>query len=136
MIGSGGLEYFNAGTNTFDKEILLKDANLSTVNADNRWYNYNEKVLGKVEIHRKQIQGALVVLEYTIKVKNNGEIYKGDASKVFDYGYCHGKKGNSGIGMHSVKRNIIELGGSIEFVPTPNEKYHITYKLTIPKDGN
>ena len=47
-------------------------------------YDYNEKTLGKVEIHRKQVQGANVVLEYTIKIKNNGEI-AGYAKNIVDY---------------------------------------------------
>ncbi len=51
---------------------------------ETKTYNYNEKTLGKVEIHRKQVQGANVVLEYTIKIKNNGEI-AGYAKNIVDY---------------------------------------------------
>lgn len=47
-------------------------------------YDYDGKTLGKVEIHRKQIQGANVVLEYTITVKNTGEI-AGYVSNIVDY---------------------------------------------------
>ena len=32
----------------------------------------DEQTLAKVEIHRKQVQGSLVVIEYTIKAKNTG----------------------------------------------------------------
>ena len=37
-----------------------------------------------MEIHRKQVAGSVVVLEYTIKVKNNGEV-AGYAKNVVDY---------------------------------------------------
>jgi len=47
-------------------------------------YNYDYKTFAKTEIHRKQIQGSLVVLEYTIKVKNTGEI-SGFAKNIVDY---------------------------------------------------
>jgi len=47
-------------------------------------YDYDNKTLSKVEIHRKQIQGALVVLEYTVKVKNNGDT-AGYAKNIVDY---------------------------------------------------
>lgn len=73
---------------------------------------------------------------YIITIKNNGEVYTGDSSRIFDYGYCHGKLKNNGIGMHSARKSMKELGGSIEFLSTPNEKYHVCLILTIPKDGN
>ena len=37
-------------------------------------YEYENQTFAKAEIHKKQLNGALVVLEYTIKIKNNGEI--------------------------------------------------------------
>ena len=51
---------------------------------ETKTYNYENNTFEKVEIHRKQIQGALVVLEYTIKVKNTGEI-SGYATNIVDY---------------------------------------------------
>ena len=120
-----------------DKEKLQNHV-LMNIMANINNHAFGTLAYAEMPLWDKKVQVSIEenIDNYFITIKNNGEIYKGDASKVFDYGYCHGKKGNSGIGMHSVKRNIIELGGSIEFVPTPNEKYHITYKLTIPKDGN
>lgn len=47
-------------------------------------YDYESSTFEKVEIHRKQIQGSIVVLEYTIKVKNTGEI-SGNARNIVDY---------------------------------------------------
>lgn len=47
-------------------------------------YDYNDAVLAKPEIKSKEMDGALVVLEYTIKVKNNGEI-AGFVSNIVDY---------------------------------------------------
>ena len=47
-------------------------------------YDYVNDTFEKVEIHKKQIQGAMVVLEYTMKVKNNGEI-AGYVKNIVDY---------------------------------------------------
>ena len=47
-------------------------------------YDYNDATFAKVEIYRKQVAGTVVALEYTIKVKNNGEI-AGYAKNVKDY---------------------------------------------------
>ena len=47
-------------------------------------YDYENDTFAKVEIQRKQIKGALVVLEYTIKVKNNGEM-AGYVQNIVDY---------------------------------------------------
>jgi len=47
-------------------------------------YDYENSTFEKVEIHRKQLNGSLAVLEYTIKVKNNGEI-TGYAKNIVDY---------------------------------------------------
>ena len=47
-------------------------------------YDYDKKSLAKTEIHKKQIQGAIVVIEYTIAVKNTGEI-SGYAKNIIDY---------------------------------------------------
>lgn len=73
---------------------------------------------------------------YIITIKNNGEVYTGDPARIFDYGYSHGKLKNNGIGMYSARKSIRELGGLIEFISTPNEKYHVSLILTIPKNGN
>lgn len=44
----------------------------------------DEETLKKIEIHSKQIEGSVVVLEYTIKVKNTGEI-AGYVTSLRDY---------------------------------------------------
>lgn len=74
------------------KEKLIFDLELSKYisrvvvqnNKGTKAYDYNQKSLAKVEIHKKQLQGSLVVIEYTIKVKNNGEI-AGYAKNIVDY---------------------------------------------------
>ena len=120
-----------------DKE-RFQDHVLMNIMANIDNHAFGTSVYTKKPLWDKKVQVSIKDINnnYYIAIKNNGEIYKGDASKVFDYGYCHGKNGNSGIGMHSAKRNIIELGGSIEFISTPNEEYHVSHILTIPKDGN
>ena len=74
------------------KEKLIFDLQLdkyiSKISVQNgkgtKTYDYKDSTFAKVEIHRKQIVGSVVVLEYTIKVKNNGEI-AGYANNVVDY---------------------------------------------------
>ena len=48
-------------------------------------YEYNnDETFQKIEIHSKQIEGSVVVLEYTIRVKNTGEI-AGYVTNIRDY---------------------------------------------------
>lgn len=53
-------------------------------NKETKTYDYENATLAKVEIHRKRVQGSLVVLEYKIKIKNNGEV-AGYAKNIVDY---------------------------------------------------
>lgn len=47
-------------------------------------YDYNDATYAKVEINSKQLKNALVVLEYTIRVKNAGEV-AGYVKNIVDY---------------------------------------------------
>ena len=47
-------------------------------------YEYNDSTFAKVEIAPKDLEGTLVILEYTIKVKNTGEI-PGYINNIVDY---------------------------------------------------
>ena len=47
-------------------------------------YDYEDSKLAKVEIYRKQVSGANVMIEYSIKVTNEGDI-AGYAKKIVDY---------------------------------------------------
>ena len=47
-------------------------------------YEYNDSTFEKVEIHSKQINGSVVILEYTIRVKNAGEL-AGYVTSIKDY---------------------------------------------------
>ena len=51
---------------------------------DTKVKEYNDQSLVKVEIHRKQIQNAVVQVEYKIKVTNEGEL-AGYANRIIDY---------------------------------------------------
>ena len=69
----------------FDLELNKYISRIVVQNSkDTKTYNYENKTLAKVEIHKKRLQGSLVVLEYTIKIKNNGEV-AGYAKNVVDY---------------------------------------------------
>ena len=69
----------------FDLQLDKYISKISVQNSKGtKTYDYNNSTFAKVEIHRKQIEGSVVVLEYTIKVKNNGEL-AGYAKSVIDY---------------------------------------------------
>ena len=69
----------------FDLQLNKYISRISVQNSKGtKTYDYEDSTFEKVEIHRKQIAGSVVVLEYTIKVKNNGEI-TGYASNIKDY---------------------------------------------------
>jgi hypothetical protein len=71
--------------------------------------------------------------EYVISISNDGEQFTGDYSKVFEYGYCHGAKKHSGIGMYSIKEAMQKLGGDVWFDKSESQQYSVTYKLKIAK---
>lgn len=69
----------------FDLQLNKYISKISVQNSNGtKTYEYGDSTFEKVEIHRKQFVGSVVVLEYTIKVKNNGEIV-GYASNIIDY---------------------------------------------------
>lgn len=53
-------------------------------NKGTKTYNYKDSTFEKVEIHAKDLKNTTVVLEYKIKVKNNGEI-TGQVNSIVDY---------------------------------------------------
>lgn len=99
-----GIEYKRAVTDTIkiDKNISninigLKEKRIYDMELDKfiskiivqnnkgtKQYDYNDSTFEKVEIHRKQINNSVVILEYTIKVKNAGEL-PGYVTNVKDY---------------------------------------------------
>ena len=69
----------------FDLQLDKYISRISVQNSKGtKTYDYENSTFEKIEIHRKQIVGSVVVLEYTIKVRNNGEI-TGYANNVIDY---------------------------------------------------
>ena len=69
----------------FDLELDKYISRIVVQNSkETKVYDYENKTFAKVEIHKKQLQGSLVVLEYTIKVKNNGEM-SGYVKNIVDY---------------------------------------------------
>lgn len=55
-----------------------------TTRRETRTYEYNNTTLAKVEIAPKEINGANIRIEYTIKIKNNGNM-AGYAKNIVDY---------------------------------------------------
>ena len=69
----------------FDLELNKYISRISIQNSNGtKSYDYQDATFAKVEINRKKVSGSVVVLEYTIKVKNNGEV-AGCANNIVDY---------------------------------------------------
>ena len=70
---------------TFDLQLNKYISRISIQNSKGtKSYDYTDSTFEKVEINRKKVNGSVVVLEYTIKVKNNGEV-AGCANSIVDY---------------------------------------------------
>lgn len=70
---------------SFDLQLDKYISKISVQTGKNtKSYEYENKTFAKVEINRKKVNGTVVVLEYTIKVKNNGEV-AGYANNIIDY---------------------------------------------------
>lgn len=69
----------------YDLELqkFISKATVQTTSGT-KTYNYKDSTFEKVEINRKRINGATVILEYTIRVKNTGEI-AGYVTNIRDY---------------------------------------------------
>lgn len=70
---------------TFDLQLDKYISRISIQNSKGtKTYDYKDATFAKAEINRKRVSGTVVVLEYTIKVKNNGEV-AGCANNIVDY---------------------------------------------------
>lgn len=70
---------------TFDLQLYKYISRISIQNSKGtKTYDFNDATFAKAEINRKRVSGSVVVLEYTIKVKNNGEV-AGNANSIVDY---------------------------------------------------
>ena len=77
-MGLREVQIFDLELNKYISRIVVQNSK------GTKSYDYNNSTFEKVEIHSKQINGSLVVLEYSIKVKNNGEV-PGYATDIVDY---------------------------------------------------
>lgn len=121
-------------TVSIDPEIFLNHVLINVKE------NINTHAFGTNTFRQKYVWEKKVCIEVqdgdsqiSILVHNNGEPFKGDITKVFEYGYCHGEKKHSGIGMHSIKKSMTELGGDVEFKKSSKPDYTTTYKLVLKK---
>ena len=70
---------------TFDMELTKTISKVTITNAQGtEKHDYNDAKLAKVEVKAKDLSGTTVVVEYKIKVTNNGEI-AGYAKNIVDY---------------------------------------------------
>ncbi len=77
-IGLIKLENFDLKLDKHVTKILIQNAKGTTVR------QYDNETMAKVELDAKTINGSTVIIEYQIKVTNNGEI-PGYAKKIADY---------------------------------------------------
>ncbi len=69
----------------YDMELDKYISRITIQNSEGtKSYDYTDSTFQKVEINRKRINGSMVVLEYTIRVKNTGEI-AGYITNIKDY---------------------------------------------------
>lgn len=69
----------------FDLELNKYISRISVQNQKGtKTYEYKDSVFQKIEINRKQLNNSVVVLEYTIRVKNVGEV-AGNVNSIIDY---------------------------------------------------
>lgn len=77
-IGLQNREIFDLQISKYISKIVV------TTNKETKTYNYDNKDLAKIDIHSKQINGAKVELEYTVRLENKGSL-AGNAEQVVDY---------------------------------------------------
>ena len=69
----------------FDLELTKTVSKITVANdSETKEYTFNESTLSKVEIEAKKLKKSKVSIEYTIKIKNAGEI-AGYAKNIVDY---------------------------------------------------
>ena len=69
----------------FDLELTKTVSKIVVVNStETKEYTFNDATLAKVEVDSKKINNSKVSIEYTIKIKNGGEI-SGYAKNIVDY---------------------------------------------------
>ncbi len=87
-LNSGNLNYINIGLIKREKFDLSLDKSITKVIANyggtSKTYEYNEVKLAKIEIPSKNIEKASIVVEYQIKVTNEGDI-DGCVDEIADY---------------------------------------------------
>lgn len=77
-IGLCEAEEFDMELNKYINKVVVKTQN------ETNEYNYDNANLAKVEIASKEINGASVIVEYTLQIKNVGEI-PGYVKSIVDY---------------------------------------------------
>ena len=77
-IGLVKKQNFDLKLDKYVSRILIQNANGTTVR------EYNDATIAKVELDAKTINGSTVIVEYKIKVTNQGEV-EGYAKKIADY---------------------------------------------------
>ena len=124
----------------FDIEVKKYISKITvTTNKGTKTYEYDNEEIAKVDIHSKQIQGAVVDLEYTVVVENKGSI-EGTADQVIDYltsdvSFDEAKnedwqKGNDGkVYVKNINQQTLKAGQKKEY------KLCVTKKMTAENTG-
>lgn len=87
-VADKNINYINIGLvniPVFDMSLTKRVSKITVQNAEGtKTYNFNNTELAKVEINGKYINGSTVLVEYKIRVTNEGEL-AGTVEKIVDY---------------------------------------------------
>lgn len=114
----------------FDLELSKMISKVTVTNgAVTKTYNYNDVNLAKAEIKGKYLSGSIVLIEYKIRVTNNGDI-AGYARKIVDY-KPNDLEFNSEINSKWYKSgNNLYTNSLAETIINPGETKELTLILT------
>ena len=114
----------------FDLELSKTISKVTVTNGSGtKTYNYNDVNLAKAEIKGKYLSGSIVLIEYKIRVTNNGDI-AGYARKIVDY-KPNDLEFNSEINSKWYKSgNNLYTNSLAETIINPGETKELTLILT------
>ena len=141
--GDINLNYINIGLVKREKFDLSLNKSITKVIANyagtSKTYEYNESKLAKIEIPSKSIQGANIVVEYQLEVKNEGDI-DGYVDEIVDYlpeGFNFDSELNEGWTKNSngTLKNTSLLGVKIQTGESKKIKLYLTRNLSSNSIG-
>lgn len=75
-------------------------------------------------------------LYISLYILNNGNPFRDNVDKVFDYGQVYGEYGNTGEGLHRARALMNKYRGVIDFKSKPDKEFCVIVKLTFQRFNN